>query len=160
MTSTLISARLSSFVRIANYLQRGRPDVGVKPIADAERFNVRAAWMRRLKDGNKPRTGLVDEKSHAQDQAAGEANLRSRAAADANTAQRLSEVRLGESDMICSFVMLARPVAVQPGQCLLRPSTRINIELTILAEKLEDLMAILESARFSGGFHQATSPGH
>jgi len=27
-------------------------------------------------------------------------------------------------------------------------------------KKAEDLMAILESATFSGGYHQSTSPGH
>jgi len=34
-----------------------------------------------------------------------------------------------------------------------RECTGINIELTIFLEKAEDLMAILESAKFSGGYH-------
>ena len=38
--------------------------------------------------------------------------------------------------------------------------TLISIELTFLPEKAEDLMGILDSATFSGDYHQATSPGH
>src|SRR5688572_508750 len=45
---------------------RGRPDVGVEPASEAECFNVRGTWIRRLKDGDKLRTQLlVDEKPHA-----------------------------------------------------------------------------------------------
>jgi len=42
------------------------PDVGVEPAAEAEYFNVRATWIRRLQTGDKLRTQvLVDEKPHA-----------------------------------------------------------------------------------------------